>query len=114
MVGLLSVAACSVGPVPQPPRAVVVVAADAPFAEQLAAREVVRYVWLRAGVRRVWIIDPTTRVVFVWRPDLSGTMLSEDDELSGEDVIPGFRRRVGEMFPKRPYSTESAIAGGLA
>ncbi len=45
---LTLVASCSVGPTPTPP-AVVVAAPGAPFAEQLAAREVVRYVWLRTG-----------------------------------------------------------------
>ena len=40
-----ALSACSAAP-----PAVVVVATDAPFAEQLAAREVARYFWLRTGV----------------------------------------------------------------
>jgi Uma2 family endonuclease len=51
-------------------------------------------------VRLVWIIDPETRTVQVWRADRSGSWLEADDELSGEDVIPGFRCRVGDLFPK--------------
>ncbi len=54
--------------------------------------------YLAAGVRLVWVIDPPTRVVLVYRPDGTGARLRDGDELSGEDVVPGFRCRVGDLF----------------
>jgi Uma2 family endonuclease len=51
-----------------------------------------------AGVRLVWIIVPPTRTVLVRR--LNGTIaeVGEGGELDGEDVIPGFRCRVADLF----------------
>jgi Uma2 family endonuclease len=54
--------------------------------------------YLRVGVKLVWVISPESRTVRVHRPDSSDTRLHEDDELTGEDVIPGFRCRVGDLF----------------
>jgi Uma2 family endonuclease len=58
--------------------------------------------YLRAGVRLVWVIDPQSRTVAVHRPDGSDSRLREQDELSGEDVLPGFRCPVRDLFPSRP------------
>jgi hypothetical protein len=41
----------------------------------------------------------TTVEMKVYRPDGSSVRLREDDEVSGEVVVPGFRCRVGEFFP---------------
>lgn len=54
--------------------------------------------YLSAGVRLVWVIDPISRQVFVHHPDSRGVILAADDELNGEDVVPGFRCRVGDLF----------------
>ena len=54
--------------------------------------------YLIAGVRLVWVVNPSTRTVRVHRADGTGTRLRQTDELSGEDVVPGFRCRVGELF----------------
>jgi Uma2 family endonuclease len=56
--------------------------------------------YLRAGVRLVWVIYPETRSAMVIRADKSASWLEVGDELSGEDVIPGFRCPVGGLFPK--------------
>lgn len=58
--------------------------------------------YLRAGVRRVWVVVPQTRLVRVYRPDGTSVRLGEDDELDGEDVLPGFRCRVRDLFPQPP------------
>jgi Uma2 family endonuclease len=55
--------------------------------------------YLRAGVRLVWVVDPPSRTVTVYRTDGSGSILREEEELSGEDVLPGFRCLVGQLFP---------------
>lgn len=52
-----------------------------------------------AGVRLVWIIHPVSRQVLVHRPN-SADVLSFDDELSGEDVIPRFRVKVSDVLNK--------------
>lgn len=56
--------------------------------------------YLDAGVILIWIIYPKERVVTVYRTDGSTTRLKETDMLDGEQVIPGFSCRVGELFPK--------------
>ena len=38
------------------------------------------------------------RTVQVHRPQGAGTILHEQDELSGEDVVPGFHCRVADLF----------------
>ena len=55
--------------------------------------------YLGAGVRLVWVVNPRTRTGQVYRADGSVTRLREGDELSGEDVLPGFRCRVHDLFP---------------
>ncbi len=44
---------------------------------------------------------PELRKVKVLRRDGSVTELREDDKLSGDDVIPGFRCPLREILPKR-------------
>ncbi len=56
----------------------------------------------KVEVPLVWVIYPELRKVKVLRRDGSASELREDDELSGEDVIPGFRCPVREILPKRP------------
>jgi Uma2 family endonuclease len=51
-----------------------------------------------AGVRLIWVISPATRSVLVRRLDGSVSEVREDGELSGEDVVPGFRCRVADLF----------------
>lgn len=46
--------------------------------------------WLCAGSRLVWVIDPERRLARVYRADGSETMLTADEALDGEDVMPGF------------------------
>ena len=54
--------------------------------------------YLRAGVRLVWVIDPRTDSVRVHRLDGTVRDLGHGDELDGEDVAPGFRCPVRELF----------------
>ncbi len=46
--------------------------------------------WLAAGTKIVWVIDPERREARVYRLDGSLSVLSSDDSLDGEDVLPGF------------------------
>ena len=54
-----------------------------------------------AGVALVWVIDPEARTVHIYRRDGSTDWLREDGELSGEDVLPGFRCRLATIFPEK-------------
>jgi Uma2 family endonuclease len=55
----------------------------------------------KVGVPLVWVMNPRSRTVMVYRGDGSVSRLHEDDELSGEDVIPGFRCPVRDILPPR-------------
>jgi Uma2 family endonuclease len=55
--------------------------------------------YLSRGVRMVWVVDPEDRSVTVYRPPLQATILEEAATLSGEDILPGFSCRVGDLFP---------------
>ncbi|MBW3598517.1 MAG: Uma2 family endonuclease [Planctomycetes bacterium] len=63
--------------------------------------------YLDAVVRLVWIIDPPSRTVLIFRPDGGGTIVRGAGELSGEDVIPGFRCSLHELL-RPPHGTEAS------
>ena len=46
------------------------------------------------------IIDPEVRTVLIFRRDGTVTRLGQKDELTGEDIIPGFQCKVAELFPE--------------
>jgi len=54
--------------------------------------------YLQVGVRLIWVVFPNTCRVMVYRPDGKVARLIATDELSGEDVIPGFTCRLDEVF----------------
>jgi Uma2 family endonuclease len=66
--------------------------------------------YLEVGVPLVWVVRPRSRSVLVHRSNRSVTWLGDEDEFSGEDILPGFRCRVGAIFP--PWA--GAGAGGAA
>lgn len=56
------------------------------------------HAWIAAGCHRVWVVDPDTRTVTVYGPERQVRELSGTDELSGEDILPGFQVRVAQLF----------------
>ena len=54
--------------------------------------------WLEGGARLVWIVRPSRRTVEVHRADGTGSLLNVNDELNGEDVVPGFVLPVARIF----------------
>lgn len=54
--------------------------------------------YLAAGVRLVWVLDPSNRSVAIYRQSGAYSLLSSTEELTGEDVIPGFRCQLSELF----------------
>ncbi|TVP98960.1 MAG: Uma2 family endonuclease [Planctomycetaceae bacterium] len=54
--------------------------------------------WLAAGTRMVLIVNPRKRIVTVYRSLHEITILTADDTLSGDDVVPGWQVAVGDIF----------------
>ncbi|MFV1965770.1 MAG: Uma2 family endonuclease, partial [Pirellulaceae bacterium] len=52
-----------------------------------------------AGCRVVWIVDPLRRSVTIHRLDANPVLLTEDDTLTEQELLPGFSLRMREMFP---------------
>jgi Uma2 family endonuclease len=75
------------------------------LAEELDAK-VVDY--LAAGVRLVWVIYPESRRAIVHRGDGSVSVVNEDGELDGEDVLPGFRCKLSRVLPPVPAAPKPA------
>ncbi len=61
----------------------------------------------KVGVPLVWVINPESRTVMVYRRDDSISRLQDDDELSGEDVVPGFRCPIRETLQPPGLSEEA-------
>ncbi len=55
--------------------------------------------FLKVGVPLIWVVYPNVRTVRIIRGDGSTATLREGDDLSGEDVIPGFTCPVSSIFP---------------
>jgi Uma2 family endonuclease len=64
-----------------------------------------------AGVNLVGIVNPDTRTVHVYRPDGSAVRLTEDGQLAGGDLLPGFRCRVRDLFPTPATTADAATSG---
>jgi Uma2 family endonuclease len=58
--------------------------------------------YFRAGTRLVWYVDPEDRSVRVFTGPDQGTRLSENDNLDGADVLPGFSLSIRELFCELP------------
>ncbi len=54
--------------------------------------------WLNANCRAVWVVDPHTRTVTVYRTRREISVLTETEMLDGAPVLPGFEVRVEELF----------------
>ncbi len=71
----------------------VVSPSDTPASVQEKVQE-----WLEAGVQVVWVADPQTRTLTVYRADGTTERLTEQDTLKGDPVLPGFELQVSEIF----------------
>lgn len=57
--------------------------------------------YFSAGIPLVWVVEPELRSVTIYEQGGETIRrLREADELTGGDVLPGFRCVVGQLFPK--------------
>jgi Uma2 family endonuclease len=54
--------------------------------------------YLRAGTQLVWLIYPASRTVMEYRPPMEARRLTVEDDLDGDDVVPGFRYSLKRFF----------------
>ncbi len=50
------------------------------------------------GVKLIWVINPGTRTVYVYRSPTDVTILPESATIDGGDVLPGFAMLVAALF----------------
>jgi Uma2 family endonuclease len=62
--------------------------------------------YLDAGIALVWIIYPDTRSATAFHPNGTGRFLRDKESLDGEDVLPGFRISLEELFAVVDLPTE--------
>ncbi len=55
--------------------------------------------YLDNGARLGWLIDPTNRMVYVYRPGTAAERLEAPTEVSVEPVLPGFVLRLATVWP---------------
>lgn len=60
--------------------------------------------YLTAGVRLIWLVNPKKGTVTVLGPGTAQT-LTVDDQLTGGDVLPGFRYHLAQLFRSQTPST---------
>lgn len=56
--------------------------------------------WLGAGTKLVWVVDPKKKTIAVHRIGRDARILTTNDMLDGEDVVPGFHIPVSVVFSK--------------
>ena len=54
--------------------------------------------YLEAGTRLVWVLEPVSKTVTIYRSEKDIEMLTHDDMLTGEEVVPGFTCPVAHLF----------------
>lgn len=83
------------GPVLQMPE--VVIEVKSPEDTYASMRERAQY-YLAHGARLVWLLYPAKSLVEVYRQGADSDLLTRDDTLQGEDVLPGFTLAVHDIF----------------
>jgi Uma2 family endonuclease len=69
------------------------------------ARKIEEY--FQAGVRKVWVIFPSTTKIYVYESPTQVRILQLGDELEGEGIIPGFHVSLSVLFELEADTEES-------
>ena len=78
-----------------PPDLAIEVVSPSDVQSRIAAKALA---YLNAGTRLVWVLEPVTKTVTVYRSERNIKMLTHEDTLTGEDVVPGFSCPVSQLF----------------
>ena len=54
--------------------------------------------YLASGVRQVWLISAEHKTVTIYHTPTHTTILTEADDLVSEELLPGFRCRIADLF----------------
>lgn len=55
--------------------------------------------YFAAGVKEVWVVEPEISLLSVYHEPLKPTaILTKEDELTSEEIFPGFRLKLSEIF----------------
>ncbi|MGH9936589.1 MAG: Uma2 family endonuclease [Blastocatellia bacterium] len=66
------------------------------------------YDYFAAGALQVWLISLEHHTISVYRAPTQVSILTEDDELTCEELLPGFRCRISEIFKQPARSQPSS------
>jgi len=58
--------------------------------------------YLDNGTRIVWVINPRSRRAMVYKPNARLQVIEDGDMLDGDDVLPGFAVKLGDVLGERP------------
>ncbi len=56
------------------------------------------FAYLGSGTQMVWVIEPGSKTVIVYRSETDIKLLTREDTLTGEDVVEGFSCQVAQLF----------------
>ncbi len=56
------------------------------------------FAYLNAGTRLVWVLEPRSQTVTIYRSERDIALLTSENTLTGEDVVPGFVCPVSQLF----------------
>jgi Uma2 family endonuclease len=65
--------------------------------------------YFAAGVLLVWIVDPLQRIVTVFTAPDEFTILTDNQELDGGNVLPGFQLKLAELFAELDDTSDIPI-----
>ena len=54
--------------------------------------------YLEAGTRLVWVLEPVSKTLTVYRSERDIKLLTREDTITGEDVVPGFTCPIAHLF----------------
>lgn len=58
--------------------------------------------YLEAGVKQVWLVSQKLRSITIWRSPTEAEVFAGDRELTTEDLLPGFRCSLKDIFEITP------------
>jgi Uma2 family endonuclease len=66
--------------------------------------------YFAAGVREVWLVSLGQRTISIYNSPTQIRILKEDDELTSEELLPGFSCRLSEIFGEPVSKNSEEIA----